>query len=89
MEIGNCASSQIQEVHVSCYPLQIITYVMRYCHQPVGVISQSFINLWCLLHPGYKRHKHTRSYTPLDVLYFDINPEDFTQSLKYIPREKS
>ena len=31
----------------------------------------------------------TRSYTPLDVLCVDINPEDFSQSLKYIPREKS
>ena len=64
-----------REVHVSCFP---DNYVMRYCHQSVGVISQSFLNLQRLL---YKRHILTRSYTPLHVQYVDINREDFTLSL--------
>ena len=56
-------------------------YVMRFSHQSVGVISQSFLNLSHLLHSGYKRHKLTTSFTPLHVLYVDINQEDFTLSL--------
>ena len=68
----SCASSQIRKVHASYY---LDNYV-RYCHQSVGVISQSFLSLWHLPHPGYKRHKHTRSSTH----YVDLNPEDFTLS---------
>ena len=68
LEIGNCASSQIQGslqpvcLLLSCY---LDNYVMRYMyyHQSVGVISQSFLNLWHLLHSGYKRHKLTWSFT--------------------------
>ena len=68
LEIGNCASSQIRGslqpvcLLLSCYP---DNYVMRYMyyHQSVGVISQSFLNLWHLLHSGYKRHKLTWSFT--------------------------
>ena len=40
-----------REVYVSCYP---DNYVMRYCHQSVGVISLSSLNLWHLFHLGYK-----------------------------------
>ena len=36
-----------REVYVSCYP---DNYVMRYCNQAVAEISQSFLNLWHLLH---------------------------------------
>ena len=68
LEIGSCASSQIRGslqpvcLLLSCYP---DNYVMRYMyyHQSVGVISQSFLNLWHLLHSGYKRHKLTWSFT--------------------------
>ena len=40
-----------REVYVSCYPNN---YVMRSTHQSVGVMFQSFLNLWRLLHSGYK-----------------------------------
>ena len=46
-----------------------------------GHISLGIQNVRCFLHSGYKRHKLTRSYTPLHELYVDINPEDFTLSL--------
>ena len=43
LEIGNIALPlKSREVYVSCYP---DNYVMRYSHQSVGVISQSFLNL--------------------------------------------
>ena len=57
-------------------------YITRdMCFLGRGHISLGIQNVWCFLHSGYKRHKLTRSYTPLHVLYVDINPEDFTLSL--------
>ena len=59
------------------------------CVSQVGEhISLGIQNVWRLLHSGYKRHKLTRSYTPLHVLYVDINPEDFTLSLKVYSQGK-
>ena len=87
--LRNCAYSEIQAS--SCLLLSMADnymYAMRYSHRSVGVISQSFLNLWHLLHSGYKRHKHTRPYTPLHVLYVDINPQDFTLSLKVYSQGK-
>ena len=69
-----------REVHNTCYP---DNYAMRYCHRSVGVISQSFLNLWCLLHSGYKRYKVDIQSLYIILLYIH------TQSLKYIPKERS
>ena len=50
------------------------------CVSQVGEhISLGIQNVWRVLHSGYKRHKLTRSYTPLHVQYVDINP--LSQSL--------
>ena len=63
-------SREVYNLYVSCYP---DNYVMRYTyyHQSVGEISQSFLNLWHLLHSGYKRHKLTKSlkYFPEERSY--------------------
>ena len=67
--LGICVS-QVEE-HIS----------LGICVSQVGEhISLGIQNVWRLLHLGYKRHK-LRSYTPLHVLYVDINPEDLTLSL--------
>ena len=77
LEIGNIIivlPVKSREVHIIQYQ---DNYVMRYCHQSVGVISQSFLNLRRLLHSGYERYKHT------------VYKVFHTQSLKYIPEERS